>query len=470
MSQFPWRALPRPLADSDRSVLASRLRSLVKWQRDLRTWPTIGRSPDADPFVSLYASGSLRGCFGSSEGSAGERLQRAFLLASTDLRFAPIDRGERPRLVAQVSYALRPRRRTSSEMLRHLEVGTDGLAIELADGRRTAVLPDVARDRGLTQAQFLAAARDKIGLPPDRTPRGTKYFTFETELVTSRAVSKSGDLDRLAADWLARQVFPDGSIAFGVDPRNGDRVLTGQMLHGRSAAVVEALDQFSRHRSVVARARDWLGREIEHGLRGRRPDTWPEALPMVAGTLALALRAGIDVRDRLIALVRSAPEVSGSPWHAAQVVAALGKAAPKELWSACVSDLRRNPVAPWTQIAAVALGDRAAQGTCEAALVDAVRSGRPHLGAVYGSAVPETALTSMVITALRTSSGSQRVLEAVGRASAFLRRWQFAPGRVPGAYDPAHVAGAFPLSPVHAWLRTDVTAHALTALCGSRKQ
>jgi hypothetical protein len=52
----------------------------------------------------------------------------------------------------------------------------------------------------------------------------------------------------------------------------------------------------------------------------------------------------------------------------------------------------------------------------------------------------------------------------VDRAVAFVSRWQFAPGRIPASVDPDWALGAFPLSPIHHALRTDVTAHALLAL------
>ena len=466
MTEFPWRSLRHPLTDGERQRVSGRLRALVRWQRTLRSWPRGGQAPAADPFVSLYVAGNLHGCFGSGEGSSGERLARAFLLAAGDPRFPPIAAHERARVVAQASYCLRPRFRRSADISKQLEIGVDGVAIALPDGRRTAVLPDVARDQGMSAAQFLAAARAKLGLENEEAPRATRYFTFETSFVTSRleGLSPPQRGNALAARWLARQIRSDGSIAFGLDPRTGESMAAGKMFHGRSASVLEALYLIGTEERSVARARRWLGREIERGLRGAAIDGWPDTPAMVAGTLALALRAGIDVRSRLTELAASTSEIASSPWHAGQVVAALGRGAPKGLWSACVADLARNPVAPWTLLGAIALGDNAVRLQCETALLEAIRPRGPHAGGVMGAAVPELALTAMAVTALRASSTSRRVLDATERASAFLRRWQFIPGAIPGAFDPDLSAGAFPLSPVHSWLRADVTAHALMAL------
>ena len=47
-------------------------------------------APDATPFVSLYARGMLRGCFGSDEGRPHERVTRAFLRALDDVRYGGI--------------------------------------------------------------------------------------------------------------------------------------------------------------------------------------------------------------------------------------------------------------------------------------------------------------------------------------------------------------------------------------------
>ncbi|HEY2365284.1 MAG TPA: hypothetical protein VGH87_02820, partial [Polyangiaceae bacterium] len=59
--------LGRPLARAERAAVAKALRGLLAWQIDLRVFPRLRKLPRASPYVSLYANGTLRGCFGSSE-------------------------------------------------------------------------------------------------------------------------------------------------------------------------------------------------------------------------------------------------------------------------------------------------------------------------------------------------------------------------------------------------------------------
>jgi hypothetical protein len=296
------------------------------------------------------------------------------------------------------------------------------------------------------------------------------YFTFDTEVVSSERTSQRSDADAcaLGVEWLRRQVEPDGAILFGVSAQGGEHLPRGAMFHARAATVIEALATRERGSAVVRRSRAWLGREVMRALQCRRPPGWPEDVAQVAGTLALAIGAGVDLRARLTELARSAPELAASPWHAAQVVAALGPAAPKVLWSACVRDLDRNDVAPWTLLAARHLGDDGVQAECERRLVRAIRSAPPHQGAVYGAHVPEIALTAMCVTALRDSR-EPTARAAVRCARAFLTRWQYRSDNAPACVDPRSAIGAFPLSPVHHVLRSDVTAHAVLALlpCGT---
>jgi AMMECR1 domain-containing protein len=437
----------------------------VAWQRDLRAWPRLGVAPDADPFVSIYASGVLRGCYGSSEGPPGERIARAFLLAASDARFPLVTSQERRDVVAQLSYPIRARRCAPAELIPAIEIGTHGLAVALADGRCTAVLPDVACQHGLTASRFVAAARAKLGLPEGEPSDAETYFTFDTEVVSSerRSTRSEADACTLGLDWLRRQVEADGSIRFGVNARGGEPLPRGTMFHGRAATVIEALAISDRAPAVVRRARAWLSREVADALNGQRTTDWPQTVPQVAGTLALAIRAGVDVCERLTGLARSTPELAASPWHAAQVVAALGPVAPKELWQACVRDLDRNDVVPWTLLAARRFGDHGVQAECERRLVRAIRSAAPHRGAVYGAHVPEIALTAMCVTALRDSR-EPAARAAVGRGRAFLTRWQYRSDNAPVYVDPHTAIGAFPLSPVHHVLRSDVTAHAALAL------
>ena len=182
MTDFPWRSLPRPLATRDKHRLGEQLRAMVSWQRGLRGWPAPGAAPDAQPFVSLYVAGDLRGCYGSDEGRGSERLARAFLLAAGDPRFAPIRGRERAGVVAQVSYFIRPRALRPETLVEEMEIGTDGVALVCRDGKHTAVLPDVARERGMTAARFLAAARARVRAARRRVaPRHEAFLVRDGE-------------------------------------------------------------------------------------------------------------------------------------------------------------------------------------------------------------------------------------------------------------------------------------------------
>jgi hypothetical protein len=170
-----------------------------------------------------------------------------------------------------------------------------------------------------------------------------------------------------------------------------------------------------------------------------------------------------DVSAPHVEYARAHPEVANHPWHAAQVVVALGPGAPGALLRACASDLARRPWAPWTAIAAARCGDARTLARAGAALADAIADSGPHAGGACVTPVPEIALTAITAEALALlDSSSSR--SALARARAFLRRWQLLPGRISAALDPAMSVGAFPASPVADLLRGDITAHALLAL------
>src|SRR5690349_659776 len=101
---FPWKTLRRGLREDERTGVITAVRGLLRFQRTLERFPRVRSAPDATPFVSLYAEGSLRGCYGSNEGDAAERLMRAFLHAQDDGRFGGLSAEQRGVLVAQVSY------------------------------------------------------------------------------------------------------------------------------------------------------------------------------------------------------------------------------------------------------------------------------------------------------------------------------------------------------------------------------
>jgi hypothetical protein len=429
----------------------------------------VERAPDATPFVSLYAEGSLRGCYGSHEGAAPERLVRAFLQAQADERFGGVSAAHRGALVAQVSYPHGARLLNPEVAEDEIEPGTHGVALVRDRAPSVLLLPHVARDGRIGARELLHGLGRKAGLAPDAHRDGALYL-FETEDVVARdpgvPARDDGDPEDLAAAWLASLVARDGRVTFAIDPRARQRVATGAMHHGRAAVVVQALAAAGRRPALVARARRRLAEDIRAALGGASIEGWPSDPAMVAGTLALAVLAGVPVARELASFAAS-HELGRAPWHAAQVVAALGPEAPAELWASCVADLEHRPWAPWTLIAADARSDRAVRARVARAVAGAIRPAAPHRGGAAGTPIPEIALTALAVEALaRHPTSWARAAAARGRE--FLASMQLVDRRIYGALDPALARGAFPASPVVDLLRGDVTGHALLAMMATR--
>jgi hypothetical protein len=457
-------ALEGPLDDRSRRALQRTLSELLAWQRRLGRFPRGGPAPDATPIVSLYARGELYGCSASTEGDARERLLRAFLLALGDARFGGVGPGVRADLVARVAYPVRPRRVSLDAASRLIAPGVHGLALRTGDGFPTLLVPDVAREHELDAEGLLAAMEHKTGTDRRRwAPNG--LFLFETEGVVTRPGGTPGEppTDRMeaAVAWLAARVASDGRVSFGVDPRSGADELMGPMLHGRAAVVVQALAAHPRGRLARRRATRWLERALADGLSGKPVAGWPAEGPVVAGTLALAALAGLDVGAPLEQLARS-DLLAASPWHAAQVACALGRRTPKRLWRGCVRGLDRDPRAPWVGLAAARRGDAAVLERVAAALTAGVRERGPHRGGV-GSAVPELALTAITAEVLATARDVP-ARRAHDLARAFVERHQVLGDVWPEATRANRCIGGFPLTPVHTFQRCDVTAHAVLAV------
>lgn len=463
---FPWTALAKPLSGAERAALARTLRDLLAWQQTLARFSRPRRAPDATPFFSLYARGRLRGCFGSTEGAAGERLARAFLRALEDTRYGGIAAAERAGLVAEVAYPIRPARVTRAELERRFEIGTHGLAASAPDRQPALLLPRVASDERADLPALLQVLARKSGGALD----SATLFLFEVESVVARRggarTHRAQTPEDAAARWLAARIDGEGRVAFAVDARARTTQPAGVFHHGRAATVIQALDAHGGYPHEVVRARRWLAADARAALAGRAVAGWPAAPAAIAGTLALAVRAGVDLEVEL-GHAASEPEAANDAWHAAQVVAALGPAAPERLWRACVSDLERRPWAPWTALAARAVGDRDTARRADRVLAASIRRRAPHAGACSVTRVPEIALTAVTVEAL-AAAPARAARASVERATEFLRRAQLHAGSAPPALDPALVDGAFPTTLVLDVLRADVTAHALSALLAVR--
>jgi hypothetical protein len=422
--------------------------------------------PDATPFVSLYAKGRLCGCYGSDEGPPGERLARAFLRAVDDGRFGGVRPGEREEVVAQISWVRRPRLVNPETAADAMELGVHGLAVVREGGRGTLLLPQVARDERAGGKELLQRLVQKAGLEGEGL-EGQALYLFETESVIVRPGGAKARPSGIAAalDWLAAQVKGDGTITFAVDPRARTTTAVGAMHHGRAAVLAHALAESGTravHRSAAERVRRRLLADARRALAGDAVEGWPSEATQVAGTLALLVRGGVPVREELRAFV-VAQDLTRSPWHSAQAVAALGVDAPEPLWRACVADLDVHPWAPWTLLAADARGDRVVRERAARTLTAGIRAEAPHRGAGSITDIPEVALTALAIEALdRHPAPWARAAARRGRA--FVAGTQLVGDRVYGALDPDLAWGAFPASLVADGLRCDVTAHAVLAL------
>ncbi len=462
-------ALRRAPDPRQRRALASELERFLNFQRSLRRWPTPRAGLDATPFVSLYARGRMFGCFGSVEGPPPERLARAFLRALEDVRFGGLAGAARADLVAQVSYPLRvvavPRREALGRSVpRAFELGTHGVAVALADGRSSIVLPFVARESRMDARGLIDLALQKAGA--DSSDKTARFWIFETcDVATGRGREEGPDPLGAATAWLAGLVDDDGAVTFAIDPRTGARFGVGDVMHhGRVAVAIAALERRGDHSAKVRRARGRLERDVRAGLAGKVVAGWPADPAMVAGTLALACLAGARVDVELADFARAhRAALIKAPWHAAQVVSALGERADPRLLRACARDLDRAPWAPWTVLAARRCGDAELLARGERTLVESIRVDAPHEGGAGVTKVPELALTAITVEALAPSS-SPAARRAVARGRAFLRRWQLLGERLGAAYEPGAARGAFPISPGFDAVRCDVTAHAVLAL------
>jgi AMMECR1 domain-containing protein len=457
--------LARPLSAAQRAALRVHARNLLAWQRSLTGWPKAIAAPDATPFVTIYAGGVLRGCFGSFEGNPGERVTRAFLRAVEDSRYGTIQAAERDGLVMVVSY-VRSIRPLDPETAPHeIAVGQEGIGMTKAGRAPAILLPSVARDRRAGPADMLALLAKKCGVPDWRDAR---LFAVTTDEVVVRPGDRNdhrapADPRTEAAAWLARLVGEDGAIAFAVDARRRQLLATGPMHHGRAASVVRALREHGGYGPVVERAARWLEERIRSGIEGKPVEGWPQDRAMVGGTLALAAMASLSVDTALREAARS-QALRRSAWHAAQVVAALGRDAPEWLWRSCVSDLAGRPWAPWTLVAARARGDADVVESASRAVVDSLRESAPHAGGCGVVEVPETAVTALAVEALE-GLPDPAARRAVDRGRAFLRERQLVVPHVPAELDTDLASGAFAASPVVVdLLRCDVVGHAFSAL------
>lgn len=450
MSSPPLRSLRARLAPRTRRELAARLAGGAP-----------GRSPvpNATPFVSAYAAGKLVGLAAGETGSARARLERAIARA---LDGATPGRG---RVALEVAYPRTLERIRMNQAAERVELGVTGLCWDPPSGDLVVVLPNVARDERLDVSGLLGLIARRAEVAPGGLDRG-RLWCFETDWTAAsspampRAQARRTAHD-LAARFLAKRVGPDGAVEYGLDPQTRERFPRGDFYHARAAVVIAALVRHGGHQRVAARALRFLERELERALGGQPVPNWPTHACRVAGTLAMAARAGAGVRAELRAIAARV-DFSDMPWHAAQLVSVLGHDGTTALWRACVDHLSVDPWAPWTLIAARALGAADIIERVELTLVNALRRAPPYLGGVTFASIPELPLSALTAEALADSRRAA-TQSAATLARDFVLCHQFVPDAIPAALDPKLALGGFPMSTCDPRLRTDVTAHALLA-------
>ncbi len=147
----------------------------------------------ASVFVSVYSSGSLRGCLGALEPSEPiwRSVQRMVLAAaSVDPRFEPIQASETGTLSVEIT-VLGPRtdlpRTTPEDTLRAIRIGEHGLSVR-AEGRSGLLLPQVGSRWGWDARRFLEETCKKAGLP------GDAWLLIETEVRAFQGIKFHGDV------------------------------------------------------------------------------------------------------------------------------------------------------------------------------------------------------------------------------------------------------------------------------------
>lgn len=450
----------RPLGPALRAKLGADLQSLLRFRETLTRFPELTGAGSATPIVTAYREGRLVACAVGRRGrTAKERLARAFLEA-TSAHDGPLD--------IELVLAKSARWLSSPD---DLELGEEGLALVRPDDVPVLLIPQMARDFGVDGRGFVGMLENKAR----GFPKGHRLVAFTVERVVGRldaseaksrkaAQRSHADPIDFAAAWIARLVSPDGSVAFAIDPVRRILQPRGELHHARVASAIEALASHGGYAREVRRARAWLQDEAMRALEGEAIEHWPTTLPAVAGTLALLVLAGVDFKDELATLAR-APSLREAPWHAGQVMLALGAEAPRDLAAICDAALEETPFAPWTALGAHRAGHRALFRRSTRALAESIRKAAPFRGGASVTAVPEAGLTAVAAHALSLAPGHRRTAEL---ALGYVRRLQLLPDRIPASVDPRLALGGFAASPVNDLLRVDLAGHALSALLAGK--
>lgn len=141
-------------------------------------------------FVTLttHPAGDLRGCIGYPEPLLAliDALRDSAVSAcSRDPRFPPVKSSELDSIKVEVSLLTPPeeiKTKKPADLLKHVEIGTDGLIVQRGWGRGL-LLPQVAVEWGWGPEEFLSQTCLKAGLHPDAwLQEGTKVFKFQGDV------------------------------------------------------------------------------------------------------------------------------------------------------------------------------------------------------------------------------------------------------------------------------------------------
>jgi AmmeMemoRadiSam system protein A len=137
-------------------------------------------------FVTLTVGGRLRGCIGSVRPRrtlGADVLANAGAAAVGDPRFPPLRPEEWEGLRIEVSLLSRlellPPAASEAAAAAALHTGSDGLVLEHG-GRSATFLPQVWQQIPETE-HFLAALKQKAGLPAEFWPRGIRLYRYTVE-------------------------------------------------------------------------------------------------------------------------------------------------------------------------------------------------------------------------------------------------------------------------------------------------
>lgn len=136
-------------------------------------------------FVTLTRDDRLRGCVGSLKGTrplAEDIAANAFGAGFEDPRFQPVTEAELAGAEIEVAILSRPVEmafRDEADLLAQLRPGRDGVILSDA-GRRATFLPKVWEALP-APADFLAALKAKVGLPPEHWPGQIEVWRYVAE-------------------------------------------------------------------------------------------------------------------------------------------------------------------------------------------------------------------------------------------------------------------------------------------------